>query len=394
MRKLIIVVKIYMAYLLYLLNKLNIFSNKEIWIIGAKCGEGFDDNGAAFYKYLRQKKIKSIYFIAKRDYVNNADNVNYVQMYTLKNYYLFFKCKYTLFTHTLHSDIAPYVPFLPIVRKKDKTVKSCNLMHGVTALKRAEINLEYSKRDNERIQKMIGNYNYVVVNVEREGRFFYESSPYYKKHQMVVTEFPRFDDYLNNAEVNSEKIILFSPTWRKWIKSKEDFENSEYKELVTSIIGSERIKKILSDNGYKMIFLPHMFISEYIELSDYLCEEIQVMSKSMSVDVLLKKSKVLITDFSSILWDAFYMGKPVIQLTHDLDRYLDEIGSYINMDELKEIQSNNIEDTIYRIEKIIKSQNAGENLDIADINLSEYFKYQDGKGSERVFKLMTGVSSK
>lgn len=389
MKKLLIIVKIYIAYFLYVFSKINIFSRKDIWIIGAKCGEGFDDNGAAFYRYLEKKRVENIYFVAKEEYIEFQNQVNYLKMYSIKSYYLFFKCKYTLFTHTLHSDIAPYVPFLPIVKMKDKAVNSCNLMHGVTALKKAEINLSYSKKDNDRIQKMIGNYNYVLVCCEREGRFIYESSPYYKKHQMVITEFPRFDQYLNNPEVNSENIILFSPTWRKWIKSKEDFENSAYKELVISIIGSDKLKKVLADNGYKMIFLPHMFISEYIELSDYLCDEIQVMSGSMSVDVLLRKSKMLVTDFSSILWDALYMNKPVIQLTHDLDRYLDEIGSYIDMDELKSIQSNNVSDTIEKIENIIKAQYSEDTFEVTDIDLKEYFEYKDGRASERVYQLMT-----
>ena len=41
---------------------------------------------------------------------------------------------------------------------------------------------------------------------------------------------------------------------------------------------------------------------------------------------------MLVTDYSSVSWDVYYLGKPVIFYQFDYDLYLKSNGSYLNME--------------------------------------------------------------
>ena len=41
---------------------------------------------------------------------------------------------------------------------------------------------------------------------------------------------------------------------------------------------------------------------------------------------------MLITDYSSVSWDVYYLGKPILFYQFDLDKYNETNGSYIDME--------------------------------------------------------------
>lgn len=44
------------------------------------------------------------------------------------------------------------------------------------------------------------------------------------------------------------------------------------------------------------------------------------------------KSKLLITDYSSVCYDMLYMCKPVLFYQFDYEKFINSVGTYINMD--------------------------------------------------------------
>jgi CDP-glycerol glycerophosphotransferase (TagB/SpsB family) len=46
----------------------------------------------------------------------------------------------------------------------------------------------------------------------------------------------------------------------------------------------------------------------------------------------MMRCKLLITDYSSVCWDVFYQGKPVIFYQFDTEQYNEAHGSYIDLE--------------------------------------------------------------
>ena len=53
---------------------------------------------------------------------------------------------------------------------------------------------------------------------------------------------------------------------------------------------------------------------------------------SRRLDELIMSCCALITDYSSVCWDACYLSKPVIFFQFDAERYLHATGSYLNFE--------------------------------------------------------------
>ena len=155
----------------------------------------------------------------------------------------------------------------------------------------------------------------------------------YPENSVKYTGFARFDALHDRNEKNQ---ILVMPTWRKWIPSstwsnyskeecKEMFLNSEYFKRFNSLINNNDVIELLNRNDMKMIFYPHHEIQGYIDLFQVKSDKV-IIAKEYEYDVqkLLKESKVLITDYSSVAFDFGYMKKSVIYYQFDRNDYYEK----------------------------------------------------------------------
>lgn len=61
-------------------------------------------------------------------------------------------------------------------------------------------------------------------------------------------------------------------------------------------------------------------------------DNIIILPSQANVTEELLNAKILITDYSSVCYDFFYLGKKVCFYQYDKDRYLNEVGSYVDLD--------------------------------------------------------------
>ena len=72
----------------------------------------------------------------------------------------------------------------------------------------------------------------------------------------------------------------------------------------------------------RLIFYPHHEMQGYIELFENNSDRVVIARENeFDVQQLLKESKILITDYSSVAFDFAYMKKPVIYYQFDSDKY-------------------------------------------------------------------------
>ena len=91
---------------------------------------------------------------------------------------------------------------------------------------------------------------------------------------------------------------------------------------------------------------------------------------------------MLITDYSSVSWDIYYMEKPILFYQFDLEQYNETNGSYIDMD--KELYGDRCmtQSDLIRLLREYSENGFQEKKLYADMR-EHYFAYRDHNNSKR-----------
>lgn len=300
------------------------------WLISER-GTEAKDNGYVFFKYIRENHPEiDAYYVIDSSYTNDYNKVKYlgniIEYKSLEHKIAFLKCKYAISTHIGYLEPWAYKLYKMILDRKNKT-KFVLLQHGVIYNDLSDI---YSKKATK--------LDLFITSTQKEYETISSSKSYgYKEGEVVKTGLARFD-LLNDYKTKNQ--ILLMPTWRSNIvnpsykkeKKLPDsvFYNSEYFKRYNSLINNEKITKLLRENNYEMIFYPHYEIQQYIQYFNTKYDDVVKIAKKEDYDVqtLLKESKLLITDYSSVFFDFGYMEKPILYYHFDELHYKRGYFSY------------------------------------------------------------------
>lgn len=373
------------AFMLYKVNK-PFWQRKKLWLVFEKFSAMAQDNGYYFFKYcmenLSPEEKSHIYYVMDK----SSPDWEKVSCFG-KNVIPFMSFKHILYnlvaTLYIGSDSKKH---LYVWRAKPNLISSSMrrkpiyfLQHGVTALKKVDgifgangsSPMTYFTTTSEFEQKII---------VDNFG---------YTKQQTPVTGFTRWD-VLEDKSSPDEKIILVMPTWRSWLeeRSVNDFLKSDYFINYSTLIQDKSIDELLKKNKVKMVFYIHPKFREYLTAFNTSSENIELVPQgSRPLNELMMKCSMLITDYSSVCWDVYYMGKPVLFYQFDYQMYMDNHDSYIDMEnELFGIRCVELSEVITGIKNAI---NCGFEEDIRSKEMRPYyFKYIDNDNSKRTYEYL------
>ena len=292
---------------------------KDLWIISER-GTEAKDNGFCFFEYLckNHPEINARYVIDKEeageDYKKLLPYEDRVIPYgSFEHKIAYILAKYAISSHAGFLEPWSYRLYKLLIDRSDKKI-FIFLQHGVILHDlsdflaknkiKADLFITTTKREYESISSEIYGYG--------EG-------------EVVQTGIARYDK-LNEFELKDE--ILIMPTWRKsiitpsYMKSEDRdvnlFKNSEYYERFNSLINNERLEEALKKHRMKLVFYPHYEIQPYIDCFEKKNSELILASKDKyDVQGLLKSSRAMVTDFSSIQFDFAYMRKPQVYYQFD-----------------------------------------------------------------------------
>ena len=193
------------------------------------------------------------------------------------------------------------------------------LQHGVT-------------KDN--ISKWINNCHIdlmlTATNEEHISITKNENHYIYGEKEIKLTGFPRFDSLNKNKK--NENIVLIMPTWRKSLAGNfirknssqriynKEFRKSNYFYSIQKLLENDTLKNLAITNNFKVVFCPHPNMKDYLK-EFCLPKHISIPRKGDSIHELLLKSKLLITDYSSVSFDFAYMKKPIIYYQFDEEEF-------------------------------------------------------------------------
>lgn len=308
-------------YIAFILAKL-VIRRKRYWIVGENLGYSAQDNGYFFFKAAKEKKIKEKVYFVYRDEFLEKNSLNkekgMIKYDSFKHFFVYFKSDFLIVSHGVR-DVLPTIYHNTTKNKK----KIIHLQHGIVAMKKVFF---HKNSYNGKVRKM-------VVSSDFEKQLFIEKMKM-NPQQIMNSGLIRYD-YLNDeSQMQEKKIIFVMPTWREWIiKDEETFLQSDFYKNYSELLHDKELNDYLKENNLVIKIVPHIEIRlKYMEYFSSKYDCIQVIdTEKETVQELIKKSSLLITDYSSVALDFVYLNKPVLFYHFDLDDYLINRGSFVNL---------------------------------------------------------------
>lgn len=353
---------------------------------GSYCGE----NIYSLFKYLVEKNANVIYIIDK----NSTDKNKVKDLGVVLNRFSFKGILMVLRSEIMIYDTS-YIDLIRCHKKYIDHIKKINVCHGIRGLK---------KVSKENAKKRVAYGDYIIATSEYELEIKKEWG--YPTDRIYLTGLPRYDVLLNKKEkIKTENRIFYMPTWRPWFKksfmnpSEEDlgnFKSSNYFKKIIEIANSQELNNLLKEKNYILEIYVHKLMHRYLEKMkvENNFSNIKFLDKDANVQDQIVKSKIMITDYSSVFFDFLYLGKPVILYQFDKKRYYKNVpGSYIADTEIESLLVYNFESLLANIRDKIDSENNNIHIQVKDL-VNKYIKFHDKDNCKRVYNSLYEILNK
>ncbi|WP_042354234.1 CDP-glycerol glycerophosphotransferase family protein [Bacillus rubiinfantis] len=358
------------------------FRLQNIWIVHEKLSETAQDNGYYFFKFAYENKhSQKVYFVIKKDspdfrFVEHMrDRVVYFM--SIKHLFLLLSCSKIISSESKGHGYAWRVSkgfIRPAINQKPFFF----LQHGVLGLKMI---------DNVFKANGMNHANLFVVSSEFEKDIVMRYLGYSSK-EILISGLARWDN-LHRAKKGNKKNtnILFMPTWRNWLEEvpDDDFLHSDYFQTYSSIIKSSKLNKWLIEHNADLNFYIHPKFSQFITHFNSDSDRVNIIYfGEQPLNKLLMEANLLITDYSSVAFEAYYQDKPTLFFQFDREKYLNMQGSYINLErDLFGPSASNERELLENLSTIYR---CGFEIDQQFKELkNHYFQYCDDQNSKRIF---------
>lgn len=172
--------------------------------------------------------------------------------------------------------------------------------------------------------KYAQNLSGLIAAAKPETRAFLEDAYGYSRREVWETGFPRFDRLYHDEQ----KLITFMPTWRQWLFStlnhetgvwspRPGFTKSAYFKFYNALLSNERLIAAAQELGYTLAFFPHPMIRLNGLADKFNLDSVQVLASQTPYREIYAKSNLVVTDYSSAVFDFAYLRKPVLYTHFD-----------------------------------------------------------------------------
>ena len=284
---------------------------RHLWLVMER---GFDarDNAYWFFRYLREQQpgINACYVIdsASPDRGRVAELGRTVQWRSLRHYLMYLAADMLISTHVQPAapDLMAYYHLRRIgIRPRGKQIF---LQHGII-----KDEMKWMRYPSLKVDFFASGgkleYDYLVSEFG------------FPEGVVQYTGLCRFDNLIRGNVPSNE--ILVMPTWRgsDYPKGERFYETAFYRKF-QSMLDNPRLLALLEERDLRLIFYPHIELQTELDKFRSPSERIVLASwRDYDVQTLLMRCRLLITDYSSVFFDAGYMEKPVIYYQFDIGEF-------------------------------------------------------------------------
>lgn len=197
----------------------------------------------------------------------------------------------------------------------------------------------------------------VVVACDVDYRLFRYNG--FRESDLWKVGMSRFDD-LHKATDTSKHKILYAPSWRnylvgdnvngEWKSLDKKFISSKYYIGMKSFLESDWLDEILERYGYELDVKVHPIFQKYA--NDFVCDNDRIHIRDR---VREWEYSLMITDFSSYMFDFIYLEIPVLSYIPDYEEFKCGMNGYRNVDFMNRVEESEIAKTsdeiVHQIEK-------------------------------------------
>ncbi len=354
---------------------------RKLVLLYEKNSSKYEESASVLFENLIDSGYKNAYFIVARDYeffdaIPEKYRANIVYKYSFRHYLYFFRSKTFIGTEAVaHSIDLKTFNVLALRKVASRKINYVFLQHGVMYM----VSLDSESRKMFKRKKMTTGKYRVVVSSQAESDHFTTLGRHLDE-DIYISGLPKYDR--NVMDKDADKIVIM-PTWRPWEINtvRADFEEAPYYKMIMRIYNSvpEHLKE-------KVIILPHPLIIN--ELSKISSDVVEKMLPDAKYDDILRKTKLLITDYSSIAYDAFYRGANVIFYWEEKDYCMSQYGPTTK---LMLNDENVYGDVFYSDEGLSKGIEKNYNESQTDVYKNRYSKlveFHDGKNTQRLIEFL------
>lgn len=222
--------------------------------------------------------------------------------------------------------------------RKNEDTKYIQTWHG-TPLKKLALDMDYiDMSGNQNIEKYHESFrkntkvwDYLISQNDFSSEIFQRAFDF--KGELLEIGYPRNDILINknNSEDINEiktrlgipldkKIILYAPTWR----DNEYYHKGQYK-FATEMDFDKMYDELKED--YILIVKFHYLVKENIDWSKYEGFVVEC-DADWDIQELYLISDMMITDYSSVMFDYSILKRPLIYYTYDLENYKNNLRDF------------------------------------------------------------------
>ena len=372
------------------------FSSKKIWLISDRINKA-DDNGEAFFQYMVERAPKDI----KSYFAISPESADYKRLKKTGRVIPFlgwrYKLLYLLGDCIISSQGEEYIfhPFQEcsgLYRDMAQTQKFIFLQHGVTKDDLSGWLNRYNKNISMFVTTTVPEYESILT-------YQYDYTPAVVK----MTGFPRYDRLYRKEK----KRITIMPTWRAYLVTGIDAETgkrqikpgyleSKYFSMYDRLLNCQRLFDAAEKLGYTIAFLdhPNMLCTKEMRNSD---KRLKEWGQETPYREIFAESDLLITDYSSVVFDFTYLRKPVIYFQEDVDEFFSGAHTYekgyfdYERDGFGEVEYS-VETLVDRI--IEYMENGCELKDKYRKRIDATFPFSDQNNCQRVYEEIIGLGDK
>ena len=252
------------------------------------------ENSEIYYKYCYQKtECFTILSVNKSNYIINGDFLE-------KYLFIFLKLKAVISGRSQAFNFATNIFY------NLEYVQYIGVGHGVSFFKYFLYSEQetYGIKQNDKI--LLPPSDKLISVAKRYG---------WAKDNIITMNLPRWDKYNNNLyfdnkSINNSIFVMF--TWRDIQKKK--IISSDYFNNIINLIDNNLLYKYLRKNNIILYFTLHHLLEKYINKFKQKYENNKYVHYIIENEIskCLSTTSLIVTDFSSIIFDQIYRRKPFV----------------------------------------------------------------------------------
>lgn len=354
--------------------------NKPILLYEKKC-HGYEESASVLFEKLVDKGENKTRYILDREVKSELDiEEKYkkciVEQFSFRHYYNLFAARSILSTeaigHALEKGTNNRLFRNAIIDgHKDYVFLQHGVMYMVSLS--AEQRRFFNKRSGHGKQK-------VVVSSQAEAKHFMDNTDY-RAEDLYISGLPKFDKSILNEDADKISVML---TWRPWeeVSGMTDIKQTTYYAMLKDIV-----RNIPDKLKNKLIVMPHPLVLNQVE-EDKDDEVWKYYVPDLKYEEMLKESRVLITDYSSISYDAFYRGSNVIFCWKEKNECIRQYGENARLMLTEDLAFGPV---CYENNDIPKAMEDAYSVKQDEKYLEKYgriVEFHDGENTERLMSMM------